>query len=440
MTDVRDVQAALERGKCVVLVTPPAPEQAAALWGLFPKGTAIVCGDAAAAADWVAAAPADRRVHPVTGLGRTTRLLKEGGIDVLAGALKDLAALVTRSALKPDTVPTLVLAWPEHILAGEHAAALDTLLSEAGDARRVILTSNPALLGDFLERQAHRAPVFGDLPIGENARPLPPIGSARYAVVPAERRLAAIRDVLDALNPARAFVWARDAAHAERLRALLGTANAEVDIDGDIPDAAFDLVIAPRLPSRSEFAALSKMGRVVLLVSGTQLPYLRSIAALEPIKLKTAGDRARDRAEELRERVAARIEAGTVDGELALLDPLFERFDPAEVAAALLALSNESPSVAAADSPTADGRQPTAPQWVKVFTNIGKKDRVAAKDLVGALIKEVKVDKASIGRIDVRDTFSVIDVAPAAVDTAIRGLSTVTIRGRRVSARRDRDA
>lgn len=449
MPDVRDVQAALQRGKAAVLVIPPAPEQAGAVWDLIHLGPApgvgplavIVCSDASSAAEWVAAAPAGRRVHPVTGLGRTARLLKEGGIDILAGAVQDLAALVTRAALKLQFVPTLVLAWPESILPDppeDRAAALDAILAEAPDARRLILSWNPGLLADFLERQAHRAPVFGDLPMGENARPLPPVGPARYAVVPPERRLGAVRDALDALNPARAFVWTPDPAHAARLGALLGTSNAEVEIDTAPREATFDAVICPRLPSRAQFAALSKMAEPVLLISGAQLPYLKSIAGpLRSLKLSSAADRALDRGEALRAKVADRLERGDVDAELALLEPLFEKHDPAEVAAAMLALQREGGSgkgEGAAPLPTAT----SAPEWVKVFVNVGKKDRVAAKDLVGALIKEVKVGKGDIGRIDVRDSFSVVDIAPAAVEAVIRGLSTVSIKGRRAAARRDR--
>ncbi len=139
--------------------------------------------------------------------------------------------------------------------------------------------------------------------------------------------------------------------------------------------------------------------------------------------------------EALRAEVAARIEGEDLDGELALLDPLFARFDAAEVAAALLAMSR---SLGAGSGERSAPVPSAAPSWIKVFINIGKKDKVAAKDLVGALTREVKVEKSVIGRIDVRDTFSVLDIAPAAVEIVIRGLSTVTIKGRRVSARRDR--
>src|SRR5216684_6570472 len=154
-----------------------------------------------------------------------------------------------------------------------------------------------------------------------------------------------------------------------------------------------------------------------------------------PLALASGADRARDRAEALRERVAGVLTAGGVDAELALLDPLFERFDPAEVAAALLALQGE----AASGTQDVAVAAPVEGARVKVFVGLGKKDRASAKDLVGALIREAGVAKEDIGRIEVRESFSIVDVAAGAADRAIRGLTGATIRGRRVLARRDRE-
>src|SRR5256885_15483271 len=146
---VADAKAALERGRPVVLVRPPAVEQARDLWELLgPLAPAhgpgvgprvlVVCADDASAAEWVAAAPDDRSIHAVTGLGRTGRALKQRSVDMLAGAPKDLAALLERAALKLDAVTTVVLAWPEALAEGDGAAVLDTVLGETrSEERRV---------------------------------------------------------------------------------------------------------------------------------------------------------------------------------------------------------------------------------------------------------------------------------------------------------------
>src|SRR6266516_711977 len=86
----------------------------------------VVCADHEQAVLWADAAPAELRAHAVTGVARTAALLKEGRVGVLAGSPAELAALVARSALKLETVETVVVAWPESF-----AAELDTLLAEA---------------------------------------------------------------------------------------------------------------------------------------------------------------------------------------------------------------------------------------------------------------------------------------------------------------------
>src|SRR5712691_11304418 len=365
-----DAKAALERGRPVVLVRPPAVEQARDLWELLGPTTPgrrpgaspavlIVCADDAGAVDWVAAAPSDRSIHAVTGLARTSRVLKECPVDILAGAVKDLAALLQRAALKLDRVASVVVAWPEALVESDGAAALDTVLGEARDAHRIVLSWNPALLGDFLERHARRALIVGMPPVDETGRPLPPVCRARFAVVPPFRRAFAVRDALDALSATTPFVWN----------------------GGPIasPEPPPDAVLCTALPSRDEAAALARLGggEPVVFIDAVQLPYLRSVATLTPLALASGADRARDRAEALRERVAGLLTAGSVDAELALLDPLFGRFDPAEVAGALLALlEDEGKGKGEEAAPPAS----TGTERVKVFVNLGKKDRARSEE------------------------------------------------------------
>jgi ATP-dependent RNA helicase DeaD len=370
---------------------------------------ALVCADHEQAAEWAAAAPAEYRAHAVTGLTRSTALLKEGRVGLLAGAPAELATLVARSALKLDAVETIILAWPETFSEG-----LDALLAEAPEARRIVLSWNPPALADFLERHARRAEIVGALPFDADGKPLSPVCSARYAVVSTARRAAAVREALDALRAARPYVWSGGPVTA--------------------PTEKTDAVICAALPTREELTALAAIGKPVVLIAASQLAYLRSLAALTPLALTPAADRAQDRSAALRDRIAERLGRGDVDAELALLESLFERWDPAEVAAALLALSRQ-PSAVSEDAALVTA----APdQWVKVFVTVGKKDRAGAKDLVGALIKEVGLEKGQIGRIDLRESFALVEVAPAAAETVVRRMTGVTIKGRRVAARLDR--
>src|SRR5205809_890402 len=287
---VADAKAALERGRPVVLVRPPAVEHARDLWELLgPLAPAhgpgvgprvlVLCADDASAAEWVAAAPVDRPVHAVTGLARTGRVLKERPVEILAGAAKDIAALLERAALKLAAVAGVVLAWPEALVDGDGAAAVDTVLGEARDAHRIVLSWNPALLGDLLERHARRALVLGTAPVDETGRPLPPVCRARFAVVPSLRRPLAVRDALDALSATTPFVW-----------------NGGPIAPSEAPP---DAVLCTALPSREELAALARLGggrsEPVVFIAAGQLSYLRSVATLTPLALACGADRARER-------------------------------------------------------------------------------------------------------------------------------------------------
>jgi hypothetical protein len=393
----------------VVYVLPPAIERAAPIWESLTPQSLVICADYEQAVLWADAAPPPLRAHAVTGLARTAALLKEGRVGLLAGAPADLAALVARTVLKPEAIQNVVLAWPESFF-GE----LDQLLAESSAATRIVLSWNPPALNDFLERHARRPRIVGDLPLDPNGNALGPVAAARYTVVSAAARRSAEQDLLDRLRAVRPYVWRGGPV--------------------EIPEGA-DAILAAALPARAELHALAASGTPpVLLALAAQLPYLRSIAMLTALPVSAAADRAQDRAEALRRQIVDRLNRGDVDAELAALAPLFEEHDPALVAGALLAIARD---------PAAPERQPlTAVEeqqsWTRIFASVGRKDRASAKDLVGALIKEVGLQKGQIGKIDVRESFSLIEVAPAVAEEAVRRLTGVSIRGRRVAARPDR--
>jgi len=395
----------------VVLVLPPAVDRAGKAWELMDPRAVIVCADHEQAVLWADAAPAELRAHAVTGLARTAAVLKEGRVGVLAGSPADLGALVTRSALKLDSLETLVIAWPESF-----SAELDTLLGEAPEARRVILSWDPHGLADFIERHARRAEVIGDIPLDSAARPLGPVASARYAVVSAARRGVAVRDVLDAVRSVRPFLWK----------------GGDVTAPAELPDA----VVATTLPTREELRLLAAIAQPLVVALASQIPYLKSIASLSAFALPTHADRAQDRNAELRAQISARLTQSDVDAELAVLAPLFEEHDPALVAGALLAIRHQPSTAAVSHQPSAISQSEGG--WVRVFVSVGRKDQASAKDLVGALIKEAGLQKGQIGKIDVRETFSLVDVAPAVAEQAVQRMAGVSVRGRRVTARPDR--
>jgi ATP-dependent RNA helicase DeaD len=63
---------------------------------------------------------------------------------------------------------------------------------------------------------------------------------------------------------------------------------------------------------------------------------------------------------------------------------------------------------------------------------------VRAGDLVGALVNEAGLPRNAIGRIDLRDGFTLIEIRADEAERAQRGLTGISLRGKRVSARPER--
>ena len=70
---------------------------------------------------------------------------------------------------------------------------------------------------------------------------------------------------------------------------------------------------------------------------------------------------------------------------------------------------------------------------VRLFINLGKKDRVGPGDIVGALAGETNISGDSIGSIDIYDKFSFVEVPKDHVQQVIDGMDNNTIKGHKVS-------
>ena len=60
-------------------------------------------------------------------------------------------------------------------------------------------------------------------------------------------------------------------------------------------------------------------------------------------------------------------------------------------------------------------------------------------DLVGAIANQAGVTSASIGKVDVRESHSVVEVSPDITELVIEKVTGTEIRGRRAIVRRDEE-
>jgi ATP-dependent RNA helicase DeaD len=69
---------------------------------------------------------------------------------------------------------------------------------------------------------------------------------------------------------------------------------------------------------------------------------------------------------------------------------------------------------------------------------VGKKDGANPNELVAVLTKELRVERSKIGRIELRDAYSLIELPAGEAEQVASALNGRTIRRKRVSARVDR--
>jgi ATP-dependent RNA helicase DeaD len=448
---VRDAVPTVARGHNLVAVTPPAAAYAgpvlggvlSRLAGPDARRALLICPpaelDEFGALAHVLVRGTALRLQMAHSPSRAARRLKAGGVDLLITSAETVATLLERSALKADALDILVLAWPERWAGPDTLAGLMQDLSR--DTQRVILAADPQRTTDLGERFARKALVVGGLPAG-SAEP-GPAGPVRTVGVAWRRRASALGDIIELLDPASLAVWTADRSHHSAIALALPAGDPSIRVlTGDSTKA--EVVVAFDPPSPERLRQLLTCGEVVLLVPpGTESYVGRLAAPRRPLKLPGLIDAVGDAAAVQRALVARTIESGHAERALLTLAPLFERYDPAAVAAAVYdlwvgAAANVGTASAAAPTPAPAPPAPNGSQTARVYVGIGRTDGATANDLVAVLTKEVRVPPANIGRIELRDAFCLVELPASDAERIAGALNGTTIRRKRVVARLDR--
>jgi ATP-dependent RNA helicase DeaD len=143
-----------------------------------------------------------------------------------------------------------------------------------------------------------------------------------------------------------------------------------------------------------------------------------------------------------------------------VVETLADEFDIMEVALAAVKLAHEASGVTADEEeiPEVDtrieregrGRRETggrddrrgrtpAGGMTRLFVGAGRSSRIRPQDLVGAIANESRLSGRDIGAIEIADRFSLVEVPESAADEVVAALRESSIKGKRVTVRRERD-
>ena len=396
-----------------------------------------------------------------------------GDEDVIIATVQAALDAVEASALKVDGVAAFVVASASSVLALRGADALDTLGASIPRQAQRVLTTGQLTPGveDYAERHVRKALRIPPRP-AEEAPTAQVRAQVDYAVLREDEKLD---HIARSLQPGTVLFCRADERAAQLADALTlrgfrvgaaGDADAEVAVAaaGAEPrelDAARPVSYDVPFDAAQLLARHAGRGGAALVLP-RELPHLRRIAQEASVALRPAGGAsalAREGLDAFRQRLREAVRDEDLEAQLLVLEPLFDEHSPAEIAAAASALLRTRPAAPAADAAGAasGGAGPARPgagaqrpgrasagagappdAYTRLFVSVGQRDNVRPGDLVGAIAGEAGIPGERVGRIDVRDTFSIVEVPADAADRVIRAVNGTTIKGRSVRVDYDR--
>lgn len=406
-------------------------------------------------------------------------------VDVLVTTPGGAAAAVRDSALKLGELSALVIDGLDRIHATGQWDDLETLIDiTPGGAQRVVVTGGfDRRVDDFIERHVRRAMTVPPRP-GDGEEEAPATGTTLgYRVVAERDKPAAIVALLEGAGTGEMAIISRTRDRAEALErdlAARGLRDRSTD-DGDgrrllvLPRTEADQrttradVISADVPFDAGALTALHGGGGTILVTAREREHLHRIARRGGFKLRALPDPARagvGPAEAVRERIRALIDGGDLAADLALVQPLLDDYPAAEIAAAALHLARTGAGPTAgpgagtptaprpgAGSRTAAGMADRAGQqrpgagapppsdattWTHLFFTVGSRDDVGTGDLLGAMTGEAGITGDQVGKIDIRESHTTVEVATPVAAQVIEALNGRTVKGRSMRVDYDR--
>ena len=399
--------------------------------------------------------------HSVAALGSSWVLPSRA--HVVFGTARAVLDAIKGSELSLADVDAVIVDQAQLIEVETGLGDVEAVFDYVPDGAQRVLTALPISpsITDLADRLFKRAMTLPAPEVGEVYKR----GSVRFRIGPEPREATALGVVEELLSEGarHALVFCRNedrAADVGDYFTLHGfTASAPGDeaapvwlgVDalearGSAKGAEGVVVVSCDAPTDSDTLdrrhAISENGVVIILAR--ERPHLKDLGrrtGYDTVPFPPAA-RASGAIDQLRAVVEQAIEQEDITPYLLALEPLFERFDPAEVAAAAVALlrkkGNATSAEAAPQPQTSAARATATPSWAKLFVGVGERDGLKTGDLLGAITGETGVAGESVGKIDIRESHSLVEVHDSVARAVIQAINGTTIKGRAVRADFDR--
>lgn len=180
-----------------------------------------------------------------------------------------------------------------------------------------------------------------------------------------------------------------------------------------------------------------KTGVAYTFVSGKEVYQLRDImrytkTKIEQQQVPSISDVEEIKAMNFLEKIKHIINNETLDKEVHMVEKLMEEdYSSVETAAALLRIvMTKNDAVKSTDD---FGDTGAASGQVRFFINVGRKDKIKARDIIRAIADRTGLSSSTIGKIDVFDKFSFVEVPQTSASEVISTMRGAKIRGRSIN-------
>ena len=394
------------------------------------------------------------------------KMLKKG-VQIVIGTPGRIMDHMRRKTLKLDNVKMCVLDEADEMLNMGFEEDIETILKDVPEERQTVLfsaTMNKRIMGitkKYLKNPKKVKIQAEELTVNE-------IEQISISIKEAMKSETLMR-LIEVYNPQKAIVFCNtkkrvddlievlkqnhfkaealhgDVKQTQRERIMKRMRNGEFQIlvatdvvarGIDIQDVEF--VLNYDVPQEEEYyvhrigrtGRNGNSGKAFTFVVGKEKSKLQSIkkysnAKIKEGKIPTLAEINKIRNKQAIEKVQKVIDGGEFANE-ELLQQLLENNTIEEVTKALITLLYKKPK----EEKNEITIKTKKGENVKLFFNLGRKDNMKVKDFVGSIAANCGIQGADIGKINILDKFSFVEVPGEFVEDVIKGMKGKQIKGR----------
>lgn len=423
------------------------------------------------------------RVLPIYGgqpIDRQIAALRKG-TQVVIGTPGRVMDHMRRRTIKAETVQMMVLDEADEMLDMGFREDIETILVKIPEEHQTLLfsaTLSPEILD--ITKRFQKNPEF--IKIVRKELTVPNI-EQYYFDVKEKTKLDALCRIIDVYDPKLAMVFCNTKKRVDDLVEMLqGRGYFAEGLHGDLKQAQRDKVmqkfrngtieilvatdVAARgidvddidvvfnydVPQDEEYyvhrigrtGRAGKAGKAFTFCVGKEIYKLRDImrytkTKIQQQKLPTLSDVEEMKTNIYLEKIKGIIEEGHLTKYIHLVDRLMEEdYTSIDIAAGLLKdhLSDvNADDIDALDDINLGGTElygGKGEKMVRLFINAGKKSKIRAKDIVGAIANEAGIPGKTLGEIAIFDEYTFVDVPNEFVRDILHGMKHAKIKGKRV--------